>query len=172
MATKGNLDNPEGAHLSESVFRKYEDVLKAIVENYPAPFIFTPTTLQATTVVVWLRNAANAVLTHNYPTDLDIERLREIWKKVRVMNQGSKVVVSTRESQQEAKVQIARAAFHDEPKVLTINNPSIRVLDGLCILILEGALTNPTLLTGTVPDYTVPPGVVLETNSDGTHTIL
>lgn len=171
MATKGSLDNPEGAHLSESVFRKYEDVLKAIVENYPSPFIFTPTTLQATTVVVWLRNAANAILTHGYATTLDIERLREIWKKVRVMNQGSKVVVATREEQQAAKIQIAREAFN-EPRLLTINNPSIRVLDGLCILILEGALTNPTLLTGTIPDYAIPPGVVLEINPDGTHTIL
>lgn len=170
---KGNLLNPDGPHLSESNFRRWESILSSFLSTYPEPFSFTPAELKPSSCVVSLRNAVNAVLSKDFPTTLDRAVLADVWKKVTVCAKGTRVVIGDREAQKTSSIEIARESFSSRgPTFLTIPNPSERVLLAVAILFSERALTDPVTFSGDVPPFTPPPGVVFEPMPDGTYTML
>lgn len=168
---KGALSNPEGLHLSEENFRRFELIFERFLSVYPEPFRFKPEKLALTTTAARLRDAANALLTKDFSSIIDRDHFREAWRNVIVTIRADQIVIATRERQRDAARAIIQECANG-PKMLTINNPSVEVLNALAVLFLQRALTDPVLLTGIVPSYYPPPGVVFEPNSDSTYTML
>jgi hypothetical protein len=174
MSHKGNLLNPDGPHLSVANFRRWEAIIEQFLATYPEPFTFEPTSIAVSTATVALRNAVNTILAKpDISTSIDRYLLSEIWKKVSVCPRGNKIVIGSRDAQKTAAIEIARN--HDlssGPRQLVLHNPSERALLGLAILLLEKHIIDPVHITGEIPPFSPPLGVVFEPMGDGTFTML
>lgn len=171
---KGNLTNPDGPHLSEANFRRWEAILERFLNTYPEPFVFEPSELAPSTCCVSLRNAVNTILIKDeIKTTLDRVLLKEYWRAVSVCAKGKKVVIGDRGAQREASVAIAREHSNSPgPRQLTLHNPSDRALLAVALLLLEKHLVDPVSITGDIPSFTPPSGIVFEPMPDGSFTML
>jgi hypothetical protein len=155
VMNKGILKNPQGAHLNVGNFRKYEDVLRDVVLMYPSNTIIAPIGLRTTTFAARLRDAANAVLTFNYPAKFDIEKLREIWPHVAVHAMGDKVVIGTKMGMEDVRAVLRKPAnFDTKSRFLTDReDPTIEQLEAAEALV-EVTHNVPARFTGKIPEFT------------------
>lgn len=168
---KGQIKSLDGAHLSERHFRAYESIIEDWLAVYPDVYSFSPSNRALSTAVSGIRSAINAVLTHGYPTKLDTSLLRDIWPICQVILRGKSVCIGTRDALTHHNA-VEIASSQSRSFGLSFDNPSERVLNALAILFLESALTEPVLISGALPQWTPPPGVVLQPNGDNTFTML
>lgn len=165
------LSNPDRPELSESKFRTYEKVLAEFLKTYPAPYRCKPADGGAlTTLVVRLREAANAVLANSHkftiPLFFDVEAFRDAWSKVNVSIRGDEVVIGPREALAEVtRAQVAEAATPKD--LLTISNPLTSDLEAFAGMLLRQCLNGPVLFVGEVPEFTRPLGIAFEQTSEG-----
>lgn len=172
MALKGHLTNPDGIHLNEAAFRRYEETIAAMLSNYPEPYFFKIGGLALTSVAARLRDAVNALLTHGYDTYIDVAQLRDVWPTLRVLVCFDSVLVTTKEQQKVAALN--PVAQRSAPMFsLTLTNPSHSVLTAATVLIREGHVTNPIILQGSMPEgWQIPNGIVLDQQPDGSYLML
>lgn len=164
------LSNPDRAELSERKYREYEDCLKAFLSVYPAPYRMFPTKTAKTTLVVRIREAANAVLANSHkfeaPILINLEEFRVAWSKVNVSIRGNEVVIA--EPSALAEVSRAQVTEATAPKsFIIISNPSLSELSAFASVASRHACSEPFLFIGEVPAFSAPPGVAFEQTPDG-----
>lgn len=164
------LSNPDRAELSERAFRKYEWIFAEFLETYPQPYRLKAVAGRETTLVVRLREAANAVLANSHkflaPLSFPLEDFRAAWAKVSVSIRGDEVIIAERSAFAEVvRAQVAKAT--ETRNFVTISNPTLSELASFASVILRHGYSEPFLFTGEVPSFTPPLGVVFEQTPDG-----
>lgn len=164
------LSNPTRPELSEAKYRAYEDNFIEFLAVYPAPYRCRPVRGALTSLVIRLREAANAVL-HNSekfraPLLLNLENFRACWAKVTVSIRDDEVVIA----EPAALSDIARAKASEGvvPKaILTISDPTLADLIALSLIFQRRGCTDPILFLGDVPPFSPPIGVAFESTAEG-----
>lgn len=167
---KGDLSNPGGPHLSEEVFRRYEDHFQEFVLTYPGSLTLTPKDLAATTFAAQLRNAANAFISKGFESNLDRNLFAAVWAKSMVTTCDGKVLVGPKDSVKQALR--AEVINNGEPQYLCdLVQPTNETLDALAVLYRNLVFQNPSRLVLSRP-WAPPPGCVLEPQTDGSFLLL
>lgn len=172
---RSSLSNPGGIHLSEAKFRAYEEVIKDFLATYPNTYRMKPV-LAVSTTVVRLREAVNALLTQSdrgetYITDIDIDLLRSLWPLVQVSGFRDEVMIGEPKALGISR-QVKLQMLHEKPPMHTVNDPTVANLLSLYDLLLSGAFSGPIALTGSIPEFACPPGVIMQRQQDGSYIML
>lgn len=169
---KGNLSNPSGAHLNETIFRSYEQWFLQLEACYPEPLTIAPAELRAVTFAAQMRTAANAFLQGTYESPIEKDKFRLIWKDVVVRVVSSSVVISQRGTSVKEATGI-QTSLTPSTYFTVLKNPTLDQLNAICTLHSSGATSLPSLIEGEIPfDFTCPETLILQAQPDGTHLLL
>lgn len=164
------VSNPSRPELSEDKYRAYEPNFVEFLEVYPAPYALRPVRGALTSLVVRLREAANAVIYNSHkfkaPLLINLDSFREAWAKVQLSIVDDEVVIGPPGASRE--IARAKAAERVTAKpVFSISNPTLEELNALASAFRRGGCSEPFLFTGEVPPFTPPFGVAFESTPDG-----
>lgn len=134
-------------HKSEKLFRVYEPYIASILVEYPNAVTFTPRTVATTTFTARLRDAINSVLEFEWSTTINVQKLREIRRSICILNSGTTVICSRKES----KTIDAQSAVDENTQskqfALVLTNPTPEDVKACCMLLSSRAITRPIKLT-------------------------
>lgn len=134
-------------HKSERMFRRYEQHIFQFTIHYPKVIGFDPMPLACTTFSCRLRDAIASVLEYNWPTCLDVARLREIWplSSVRVGPDGF-VYIGPNDVKEAGPLSAAGHQIDVNKKddfAFDVDNPPLSVLIAFCVLLENKVLKRP-----------------------------
>ncbi len=87
------MNNQIPPHKSERMFRRYEQAIFAIVQQFPNVISFDPKPLSIVTFSCRLRDAMSSLLEYKWASPIDVNRLAEIRPQVEVAQVNGMVVV-------------------------------------------------------------------------------
>jgi hypothetical protein len=164
------VSNPDRAELSESKFRAYEANLREFLATFPEPYRCVPARGSLSSLVVRLREAANAVRHNSHkftaPISFSVDEFSSAWSKVKVSIRGDAVVIA----EPSRLVEISRSAIAENGSTksfFTISNPTLSELSTFANVCLRRGISEPFLFVGEVPAFTPPLGVAFEQMPEG-----
>jgi hypothetical protein len=131
-------------HKTERMFRRYENQIRAIVQNLPDKAVsFSPGDFSIATAMGRLRDAMSSVMQYGWKTDIDLEKLQLIRPQIEVVVINGMIVV--RKRGQELPPAGHETNFTVDSKFgLEVDNPSLPVLEAIATLHGAHLLTLPT----------------------------
>lgn len=103
------------AHLSEKVFRRFEQTIKQIVEEFPRTIIITPEGISQYTFIARLRDAMRSLYKYEWQTSVESTRFRSIRAQIVVKTgpDGTIIVCTTSTDTAPISVSFAPVASDD-----------------------------------------------------------
>lgn len=139
-------------HLRESVFRDYEGFLSVFIQSWPSEVgIEVPANRAVSTFVANLRNAILSARQYDWPSALDLRKLRSMHGTfiIRLEDDG-KVWIRHRTKPAPSKIVSFPGAAAPAPGLVPWRDPTQEEIEALCLLIHYGRLTGPFILDGAV----------------------
>lgn len=170
---KGELSNPNGLHLNERTFHRYEPFLAEVISHWPKAQRFVPSGVSIATFSARIRDAANAFVHLNLPSKLlpDREDFISKWDLVQVQPRRDCVIVGMPEAAPPNSVDLVPR--EQKPYLFEVTNPTVPQLQSISFLIYTKAITEPVLLLGQIPgEVKLYVGTSIESLEDGNHLIL
>lgn len=162
------ISNPNGPHHSQENFLRFLPHLEQLCSQFPAPVTFHPDGLAPSTFAGRFRDAGRAFLIHKFRSPLDYDTFLKVWEGTVVRIVGNVVVVSP----PKAEVDTIAVAERPATYLFTLTSPNHAQLEAAIRVIESGISTLPILIEGAIPDVTLPPTVILQPKSDGTHILI
>lgn len=137
-------------HKSEKMFRRYEQHIASVLQHWPEPVSFDAKPLSVTTFSCRFRDAITSVLEYNWPTSLDLERLRALRDEFEVCVVAGMVMVR-KKGLGKAMATVGKldeVLTHDD-FIFTLNNPEPAVLFAAAILVDRKVITRPIKIKNT-----------------------
>lgn len=141
---------PEPIRFRESAFRRYEHILKKVVEAFPNSIKFRPVELATETVACRLRDAVASFLRNKWESELDLEWFLKYWNDYGVAHDGVWITIGKKQGRNqvtECKIIQDSGGGPTGATRLSVDSPKGQVLAALCVLIADGVLTEPVRLT-------------------------
>ena len=93
-------------HRNEKVFRSYEPHIFQLLLNWPEPTTFRPTSVATSTFTARLRDSIASIIEFQWPTSIDVERLKQLRQtnQLEIIPQGNLVFARLRVGRSKAAI--------------------------------------------------------------------
>lgn len=118
--------------LRESSFRRYEQAIHSIVESWPSVVILDPGPLSNETYSARLRDAIQSLLQYNWPTSIDVHKLRKLRHEIVVSNRDGTIVAGPRHNARPPLQPVVQSA-----QTLSLTNPTSSSIEEVCRALSE-----------------------------------
>lgn len=132
--------------LTEKSFRRWESVIYKVVTAYPKAVRVNPGDFSPNTCMARIRDAMRSVVDYNWPTPIDVERLKEIRPHISVKLSSDGFVVIEPKSQS-VLPSVAPSEVEGDVR-FSVDKPEKLELHSICLLLHRRRPIGPVAVRG------------------------